>query len=214
MTATDSSSQQTPEFERLRVDMMEVCVRWGMWKKLYGSGADLKLLDAIAPSFFSTLFAILVNDVILSISRLTDPTATSGRQNLVLRTLIDQADPSKKPALESSIAVVLASCNNIRTHRNKRVGHRDFNVAMSPGTQVLPGVTVAEVDLALKAAERFLNLFEAGVETRYTDTIPPIGDVASLLAAARDAVRFRTLPMEQQVLMHAKRLPWADKNPD
>ena len=77
-------------FEPLENDLVRLLSRWDMFLQLYDKGPKrIELLNKIASTFFYELHFLFINDMMLSISRLTDPPESLGRKNLTISRLIN-----------------------------------------------------------------------------------------------------------------------------
>ena len=87
----------------------------------------------------------MVSEIILSISRLTDPPEMGKRRNLTLEALLD--DPRLSGQLRCKLGCELKSIRKlvekIRKHRNRDVAHRDERTAL--GQDVLPTLQVGQI---------------------------------------------------------------------
>jgi hypothetical protein len=61
--------------------------RWSMYGQLFGtSEARIDVLNRVAPTFFSTLQSVLLDEVQLTLSRLSDPARSAVREDADLPT--------------------------------------------------------------------------------------------------------------------------------
>jgi hypothetical protein len=73
--------------------------RWSMYEQLFGtSEARIDVLNKVAPTFFSTLQSVLLDEVQLTLSRLSDPERSGRRQNVTLETLMNAIAALPDPA--------------------------------------------------------------------------------------------------------------------
>ena len=77
-----------PVFEAIWQDVVSAHALWLIFCQLYvDEPRQLLILRETAPGFFSSIRSVIRNAVILSISRLSDPSKTGGKANASLRTL-------------------------------------------------------------------------------------------------------------------------------
>ncbi len=162
----------------LQNDVDWIHVRWKMNRQLYGrSELRVDLLNDIAPQFFHTFQAVLYDDVILAVARLTDRVETGGRENLVLGQLVEIA--SKQWAgevveeLRAKLAAVDEQCQPLRRLRNRRIAHRDLESALKQGAD-LPGLSRARIESALESIREFMNAYQLhldGSQRMYADVL-------------------------------------------
>src|SRR5437879_4300451 len=90
---------------RLWDELVHLHDTWEQYRKLYGHSEDrVKLLNTSARSFFALLQRLLVRDVILSVSRLTDPPKSKGKSNLVLSLLLEDPRLADRPEFKEELA--------------------------------------------------------------------------------------------------------------
>lgn len=121
---------------------------------LYGSPQNIEILDEAASHFFSFLQDVLIEDIILHISRLTD-TKESGRQpNLVLESLLYLIkDRDFYVEMASLYQNVVDSSKACRKYRNKRIAHNDYvSKLKSEG----PSISKREIIEATESIKSFI----------------------------------------------------------
>lgn len=91
-------------YASLSYDVVYLHHKWKVIRELYVSGETvIELLNRTAPGFFRICKDVLVDDLFLSIRRLTDPKQTGKKQNLTLEYLAASIDATKYPQLRSDV---------------------------------------------------------------------------------------------------------------
>jgi hypothetical protein len=178
---------------------------WLNYRQLYAEKETVDLLNTAAPAFARINQDALLDGVLLHLSRLTDPPSSGkGRDNLVLDRLKPLAkasgDPKLVAELDSALAKVKTTCSDLREHRNKRIAHLDYNVALE--TAKLPGFSRQSIGDALKAVRDAMNAINMHFRhgpTMY-EAVSMQGDGTSLLACLRDGIRLRRLRRRQHTM--------------
>lgn len=118
---------------------------WAQYVYLFNESEErIRLLNACARWFFGTTQRLMMREVILGISRLTDPRKTGKHANLVLSSLLD--DPGinhhqgLRAELEKAIEKVKVAAAPIRHHRDKYIAHLDEGTAVEATRHPLPGI--------------------------------------------------------------------------
>ena len=169
---------------------------WAQWQKLFGESKErVTLLNACAPWFFNVLQGLLIREVLLAISRLTDPVGSGQRTNLVIRTLLSDPALKQRPEvtteLESAVIASEQAAEKFRTHRNKYIAHLDHAVAVGSGERLVPGVSAEEITDVVQKLEEAYNAH--GVSMRETTTffdLTPLGGVDALVRALEGSDRW------------------------
>jgi len=149
-------------YNALYHDLSWLHMRWRMFRQVFATSPErADVLNATAPAFFASLETILVQDVVLELARMTDPPRSAGRDNLSLRKLpglIEDLD--LKAQVESTLATVVERCEPMRDWRNRRLAHRDLELATKTASEELAGVSRATIEAALESCRTLLNLLE------------------------------------------------------
>ncbi len=174
----------------LEAELTQLCTRWRIFDDLFCKGSDRKaLLEHTAAWLFGSLGRILLDDLILGISRLLDPPQTGRFGNRSLERLILEVDGENECQLREALLHRLADlrdkARHITEHRRKRLAHSDLE--WTSGQIRLPDIPFDDFEVVLSGAGEFLNeLADRYVEahTLYTGVILPHGqDVKGLVWA-------------------------------
>lgn len=174
--------------------------RWRMYRQLYGtSEARINALNQVAPTFFYVLQNVLVDEVQLTLSRLSDPARTGRRENLTLETLLERIErldiPSLTAELRSRLAAYRLTCEAIVVRRNKRIAHYDLDTHTSPDRENLQGPSRAEIEAALDSLRVFMRTVYQHFEDSYMayEHFATLNDAEGLLRAVAQALRYQEL---------------------
>ncbi|SYZ72745.1 conserved hypothetical protein [Candidatus Zixiibacteriota bacterium] len=159
-----------PLYDLLNREVIELNMHWDIFKQLYtGRSLLIDLLNESAPVFFGKLQTILLDDIILAISRLSDPAKSGNNENLSLKKMKEGLDAKGyddlKEKLARRIIEIDSKCESFRRHRNKRVAHRDLTAKVRPLEENLPDIKVGDIEAAILNINGFLN----DVEANYND---------------------------------------------
>jgi hypothetical protein len=149
----------------------ELHAEWKTLIQLFGvSQAQSDFLNKKAGDFFETVHQTLIRDILLGISRLTDPLSTAGKDNLVLERLLQLPEVVANSTLSSKVAAQLievkAQAGPIRDYRNKYLAHLDLVASLAPGSDVLPGIARQDIDGVLESFSDLFNLIEQTLQDR------------------------------------------------
>lgn len=150
-------------YASLSYDVVYLHHKWKVIRELYVSGETvIELLNRTAPGFFRICKDVLVDDLFLSVRRLTDPKQTGKKQNLTLEYLAASIDATKYPQLRSDVERLLLECERrcdfAREHSNKRIAHNDLSTKLK--VQPLSVPTTAHVEDALQSVRALMNEIE------------------------------------------------------
>ena len=120
----------TGVYGALHDDLAELHAKWTVFSQLYATNEErVELLNASAPQVFRLCQDVFINDILITISRLTDPRQTSGKDNLSMERLVVSVDGDKNSDLKGEIERLLAEakskCQFARELRNRRLAHSD-----------------------------------------------------------------------------------------
>ncbi len=104
---------------------------WNMLLGLFGAGERTEiLLNDTAGAFFESIYQVLMRDFVFSVSALTDPTKTAGKNNLVIAQVCQLPEVIANRTLAAEVARLLEQVRlrvgSLRDYRNKYVAHLDL----------------------------------------------------------------------------------------
>ena len=151
----------------LHSQVIHVHMNWAMINELVKDQERRSLLQSTGGYVFVEVHKAFVNDVIVRLSRLTDPARQGQHDNLSLWALLDDSccDPCLKSKSEKLIKEAEAIISPLRARRDKRSAHFDLDVALNPNVS-LPPISDQSVDEALLAVGEVLEQLMEG----YTGT--------------------------------------------
>ena len=147
-------------YEGIDKDVTWLHGKWKIYRQLYGTSQEnIDLLNYSASTVFRVLQRVLYNDILLSLSRLTDPKTSFNKENRSLELLISRIDSSKHENLVSSMKVMLKvlrdQCEPFRIQRNKKIAHTDLDTALK--VRSIPGVSRKQIGDALSTLSDLMN---------------------------------------------------------
>ena len=141
---------------------------WSQYEYLFMQGPErVALLNGSARWFFYSVQKSYETELVLGISRLTDPPGEGSRANLTIAVILD--DPQVEAAgdlrkdLESAIKEAKDAAEILRVHRNKRLAHLDRDVA-SGKADSLPALKLSAFGAALGHLERAYHRYGLEIE--------------------------------------------------
>lgn len=132
---------------------------WTLRKPAH-SRKRLDLLNLVANQFFYQLQFIWIDDVIMTVARLLDP--SKSQPNLTLRHLAYQVSLAGDTALNGTLLRQLAVLDHLGKpfirHRHKRIAHADLEHRLASSGSVHPALPAELVDRMLAEIATFMNL--------------------------------------------------------
>ncbi|MHC0044936.1 AbiU2 domain-containing protein [Vibrio campbellii] len=174
-------------FNKLKNEVTDMHYRWSLYREVFAGGAEqVELLNLSGSNFFYYVQHMMLDQMALSFSKLTDPNQTRVRkqliENLSLKQMHAYASKTNNTELLELIVPVYDelsnNCEKFRLLRNKRIAHGDLEHAMHLAEKPLPGISRAYVETALEILRRYLNIIELHYfdsETAYDALIAPEG---------------------------------------
>jgi hypothetical protein len=171
--------------------------KWGIFRHLYVSGNEIvDLLNAAGGEFFSIVQNLLADDIVLTITRLTDPKQSVGKNNLSLEQLIHAIDDTQHPRLRQDIEQIYATSRPrfsfAKRYRDKVIAHNDLPIKLARASSP-PIPTTTNIEDALKgirdvmnAVPKYFRNLEMATVNYYTLVTNP-GDENRLIARLHSA---------------------------
>jgi hypothetical protein len=135
-------------------------MKWHQYVVLFGTKESrVALLNEAAPAFFRTIEDSLWENVLLHISRLTDPPGEGATAKLTIKrchALVDDFATAQKVKAAVEKAVDLSSF--CRDWRNRHIAHRNLSLALKVGATPLVEASREKVRLVLAALVEVLDI--------------------------------------------------------
>lgn len=123
-----------PSYDRLKLEVSLLVKKYDIHKQLYFGPINKAIIMNTAPGFFSIYQQQSVDDIILTINRLTDPAETrAGKKSnlsfLYIKSILSKDKyPCLYPKLERLITSLLKRSAKLRIWRDRRISHSDLQV--------------------------------------------------------------------------------------
>jgi hypothetical protein len=190
--------------ERLQQEVSNLHAKWRIFRQLYTVSQErIGILRKTTPGFFGLIQRVLLDDISLTISRLTDPLKSAGKENLSLALLVESAsstdDTHFRSRTQRALEDLQEHCAPFRAHRNRKIAHRDLPTALEYHPEPLPSVDGEKIDNALKMIAAFMNDFQNHYEqtSMAYEHVVISGDANDLVYFLEQAVEYGELKFKR-----------------
>jgi hypothetical protein len=149
-------------YEFLTKEVTWLHARWVIFEQLYNkSPLRLELLNEAAPSFFHLLQDMMFDDMLLWLSRLTDPAPRKASLLQLQKRL--ESHGNAKLAAETKIVLekLIKTVEAIRAQRDNHIAHYSLEQAVGSKVTKLPDVDYQSILQSLSIVREYMNLIEA-----------------------------------------------------
>ncbi|MNF67170.1 hypothetical protein D3C85_801810 [compost metagenome] len=192
-------------FDRMKQELNHIHYRWTLYRQVFGTNPiRIKLINKTSSSIFVEFQWLIIDYMVISLSKLTDRARMQGNNNLSFHYLIEKVrgngNVELTDELNAELEVLTIACEKFREIRNKRVAHNDLVVALDEYYSPLPGVSRADVEKALFHARNLMNKVELHFndsQTLYEEIIIPLkNDGRSVLIWLQKGLMYEQLEDE------------------
>ena len=149
----------------IRNDWLTGLVRLKEYRVLFSDRDAVKLLNAAGGGFMWDVQQILWHDLLLHVTRLTDPASMGGHQNLSVRALprfckapgLQAEYPDLRAEVQTLVDKAVTAADAPRDWRNRRISHSDLGLAIDPDAQSLAPTSLGQVQAALDAVHAVIQ---------------------------------------------------------
>jgi hypothetical protein len=201
--------------DRIKQEFMRIDLHWRVYRQIFnGPNLQIEMLNVSAPAAFVSLEVALRNEILMSLSRLTDKARTGRSENLTFDKLQEQIESSKDQSLLNKLYNKLTQINQhrdtIHKYRSKQLAHLDFDI--ETGTVKSPDpITIQQVKETIVAIQDYLSTCQ-----QYYEPASPViygyGEEGELLVRfVAEGLRLHELMREGKILraeLHGGR--WKD----
>lgn len=182
-------------FDALWREAAWIHVKWRDCKELFSTKPTrVDLMNEAAPLFFRMVEDSLFENILIHITRLTDPPESCGKANLTIKRLPPLiSDPKLAAHVEGLIDVATTQAAFCRDWRNRKIAHADLRLALDQTVKPLESATCGKINAALEAVSKVLNSIETHYMASETcfEGFPSDGGSIELLHVIDDGLRFR-----------------------
>ena len=140
-------------------------VRLNEIRVLFSDAGTVKLLNTVTGGVFLwDVQHLMMDDLMLCVTRLTDQQRSGGKENLTVRwlpKLCEDSDICKDPDLPKEVEQLVDEAVRLakpaRRYRNQQISHIDLGVEKDEQAEIVPRATLDEVQAAMDAVLRILN---------------------------------------------------------
>lgn len=195
---TLTMTKHTELLNAIERELTQLGYRWAIFCQLFDSGQDnVDLLNKSGSNVFLLFQKLIIDDVMMSLCRLSDPPKSMGYENASLRNLVgkleEELPQESRKTIETKLTELTQHLVQVTTLRNKSLSHTDLSHALN--TELLPRPTYDELERAIQAATCILNEITGAIFNYNSDYIPllPFGcdgnKLLSVLAMAYESRR-------------------------
>ena len=147
----------------LHNEIIWLTLRWIEFKELYGTKESrIEVMNEVAPFFFFTIQRVLRENLMLGISRITDPPKSFKKKNASIKTIPQFIeDDGFKEELEKDIQEIIENATFCRDWRNRWIAHLDYELAINnQNAKPLESATREKLKLTIEKVQNFYNKVE------------------------------------------------------
>ena len=168
--------------------LTSIHINFAEYRAIFGKRENFEVLNWAAPEFFARMHWTLLADVILAISRLTDPpdSVSKSKSNASLHRLVKDlqahADDATHAQWTKRLSDIDTAKKRLKAVRDKLLSHDDLAICVQGATP--PAVSRADVEDVLVATRALVNSIESQYMTAqnlYEHSIEPLGGADSLM---------------------------------
>ena len=143
----------------IRNDWLTGLVRIREYRVLFSDHKAVKLLNGAGGPFMSDVQQILWRDLLLHVTRLTDPATTGRHKNLSVQALppfckkpdFQAKYPELHTVVQTLVDKAVAAAESPREWRNRRISHTDRGLAIDSNAESLAPTSLRQIQAGLDA---------------------------------------------------------------
>lgn len=166
-------------FEPLRNEISFLHGYWEVYQQVFADPAIGKVME-LTPGGFRLIKLTMHNEIVMGLSRVTDPKATGKKENLTLQQLLHVVekhctDGVLLDQLKQDEEELRKECEPFRAIRNRSLAHLDLPTFLGSHPDPLPAMDVERVKDCLERLARFMNDVLGHLTTKMFDFVPHLG---------------------------------------
>tara|TARA_Y100001980_G_C14516058_1_gene291379 strand:- start:568 stop:1245 length:678 start_codon:yes stop_codon:yes gene_type:complete len=181
-------------FDRIRNEVIFLHFKWSEFEELYSKEDRIELMNKISPNFYFYLQNLLLDDVILGITRLTEPKSDrKGNARLTLWSFSNFTTPPLKGEVSKLLKRIKKEASFSYDRRNRKIAHFDKDLALNEHAKPLKIASREKINKVIDSIAELMNLIQGHYVK--SETYYRVGSQTGyhLLLTADDGVRFQEL---------------------
>lgn len=185
-------------FHKLRNELIWLTIKWKEFEILFTKESRVTILNKSAPTFTHMLQNVLWENIVLSISKITDPEKSGKFKSISAMLLPGYIDDLElKNQIDLSVAKLNETSKSFRLLRDKWIAHQDFNQVLNEKDEKLYWPSLQSIREFLSLCYEVMN----AIQLHYlnTTTIYELDHLAgslNLLYTLENGLRFDNLKLE------------------
>lgn len=168
---SDTDAQEL--YKEIWQDVVWLRAKWDLFCQVYAADQEtIDLLNESASTFFVIAQNAILNDILMGIGRIVDPSETGKNKNLSLTRLVDclsNVDPTFMDQIQRAYQEVELHTREIKEVRNKALAHNDLRSRLGTAVPPLSTVSRRHIDDILMAVQSLMKLVEEHLNLVPTD---------------------------------------------
>jgi hypothetical protein len=145
------------KLKAIDLEVRNLHFKWKFFSQIFTDPSRVAILNATAASFFQSVEDSMLLDILLSITRLTDPPKSVKRENLSFENLLQEIPNGSLCAqVVNLLSEIKQKTKDIKTWRDKKLSHNDLQKAL--GGFSLPPIQKKDLTDSLALIPKIMNL--------------------------------------------------------
>lgn len=178
----NSTSKFFEIFKHLNKELISLNYFWKIYSQLYRNEEEIQLLNEFAPGFFSICQIVLLNNIIVTLCKLTDKEKCGNKDNLTIFRLFKYPELLQYPDVKEKMEKISNKIESLKSpykkYRNCKIAHFDLNTVLKVSLEPLPPISYDGINDFISLLNDFMNALSSTVFDRITgyDNLTIIGD--------------------------------------
>jgi hypothetical protein len=183
-------------YDSLYNEVIWIKHKWIEYRELYGTNETrIELMNYSAPWLFFIIQKVLFEDILLGLSKITDPPGTGKDETTTLRVIPQFIhDANLKNNVQRCLTTIISHTDFCRDWRNRVIAHKDRKLTLDdPNSKPLQTANRLKVQDAITSIENLINVIEQHYFNSQTafHFLDSDRGALSLLELLNDGVKFR-----------------------
>lgn len=187
-------------FEFLELELIKLIIKWEHFEQLFlGSTLRIELLMSVSAGFFYLTRESMLNDVIISMTRFSDPIFIGGKKNITIETLLSEVEEEGNTELFEELNEIFnnykEAIKSVKEYRHTNFAHYGYEQNLSPKAYKLSAVTRQKIERSLQLLKEIFIIYrdkESHLATSY-DNVNYSGNADNLIEHLAMAKRYLEL---------------------
>ncbi len=148
-------TEQGNIFNALKNNIFWLEIKWKEYQTLFENNDNIAVLNKTAPFYFYMIHQIMIDDILLHISKIASPKGNTYKYLSIIR-LLEIVKPKYRDELKVLVDNAVAKAEFVKDRRNKYIAHYSLALTIDPQARPLEDIKHEDIENVIEAFKKII----------------------------------------------------------